>query len=59
MVCAQDEVLAFYQSLRQSNRHLGAEFFEGVVMKMARSEYPIQRRSSTEEFRGWIKHRHF
>ena len=40
-----------------SNRALGCDFFEGVVMKRADSAYPAQLRSATEEFRGWVKHR--
>ena len=49
--------LAFYQRLRDANRVLGCDFFEGVVMKRADSPYPVQFRSATEEFRGWVKHR--
>ena len=26
-------------------------------MKRADSQYPVQLRSATEEFRGWVKHR--
>lgn len=33
------------------------DFFEGVVMKRAESSYPVQMRTSTEEFRDWMKHR--
>ena len=51
------DALAFYQRLRAANRAMGCDFFEGVVMKRADSAYPVQRRSSTEEFRGWCKHR--
>lgn len=57
MVTSQNESLTFYQSLRQSNHALGAEFFEGVVMKRADAVYPVQLRSSTEETRSWVKHR--
>jgi ATP-dependent DNA ligase len=57
MVTSQNESLAFYQSLRQSNRQLGAEFFEGVVMKRADAAYPVQLRSSLEECRAMMKHR--
>lgn len=57
MVTCPNESLAFYHSLRQANRSLGAEFFEGVVMKRADAPYPVQMRSSTEESRAWIKHR--
>lgn len=49
--------LAFYLRLRDANRVLGCDFFEGVVMKRADSAYPVQLRSATEEFRGWVKHR--
>lgn len=57
MVCSYNESLAFYQSLREANRKLGVEFFEGVVMKRGDSVYPVQMRSSTEEWREWVKHR--
>jgi len=49
--------LAFYQRLREANRALSCDFFEGVVMKRAESIYPVQLRSATEECRGWCKHR--
>ncbi len=49
--------LAYYQRLRDANRVLGCDFFEGVVMKRADSAYPVQLRSATEECRGWVKHR--
>lgn len=51
------DALTFYQQLRAANRALGCDFFEGVVMKRADSPYPVQLRSATEEFRGWVKHR--
>lgn len=51
------ESLAFYRRLREINRELGAEFFEGVVMKRADSPYPVQLRSATEECWHWVKHR--
>jgi len=51
------DALAFYQRLRDANRVMGCDFFEGVVMKRADSAYPVQLRSVTEEFRGWVKHR--
>ena len=54
---AHTDVLAFYQRLREANRALRCDFFEGVVMKRADSQYPVQLRSSSEEFRGWCKHR--
>jgi ATP-dependent DNA ligase len=52
-----DVALAFYQRLREANRVLGCDFFEGVVMKRADSPYPVQLRSTSEGFRGWMKHR--
>lgn len=51
------DALAFYRRLRAANRALGCDFFEGAVMKRADSQYPVQLRSATEEFRGWVKHR--
>ena len=51
------DALAFYHRLRAANRVMGCDFFEGVVMKRADSIYPVQLRSATEEFRGWVKHR--
>ena len=51
------DALEFYQRLRAANRALGCDFFEGVVMKRTDSPYPVQLRSATEEFRGWVKHR--
>ena len=57
MVTNQNETLAFYCGLRQTNRLLQAEFFEGVVMKRADAPYPVQLRSSTEETPCLIKHK--
>ena len=54
---SQADAFAFYQRLRAANRALGCDFFEGVVMKRGDSTYPVQLRSATEEFRGWVKHR--
>jgi hypothetical protein len=51
------DALAFYQRLREANRALRCDFFEGVVMMRAESAYPVQLRSATEEFRGFVKHR--
>ncbi len=51
------EALTFYQRLRATNRLLGCDFFEGLVMKRADSAYPVQLRSAREECRGWVKHR--
>jgi ATP-dependent DNA ligase len=52
-----DAVMQFYAGLREINRHLKADFFEGVVMKRGGSPYPVQLRSETEECRAWCKHR--
>jgi hypothetical protein len=51
------DALAFYQRLREANRALRCDFFEGLVMKRAEASYPVQLRSATEEFRGFVKHR--
>ena len=51
------DALAFYQRLRDANRALRCDFFEGVVMRRADAAYPVQLRSATEEFRGFVKHR--
>lgn len=56
-VCSQSELLALYSGLRSTNRELGADFFEGVVIKRGDSVYPVQLRSGTEECRAWMKHR--
>jgi len=56
-VDSHNDALVFYQRLRDANRALGCEFFEGVVMKRGGSIYPVQLRSATEEFPGWVKHR--
>ena len=45
--------LSYYQRLREANRVLGCDFFEGVVMKRADSIYPVQLRSAAEDYRGW------
>lgn len=51
------EAAEVYSRLRELNQLWGAPFYEGVVMKRADSTYPIQNRSATEEFAGWMKHR--
>lgn len=56
-VISHEDALAFYHRLRAANLARGRDFFEGVVMKRADSPYPVQLRSATEEFRGWVKHR--
>ena len=49
--------LAFYRSLRQLNAQWRCPFYEGIVAKRADSVYPVQLRSATLEFAGWVKHR--
>jgi hypothetical protein len=55
--CAPNELLAFYKRLKSVNHKLGADFFEGIVMKRGGSSYPVQLRNATEECREWLKHR--
>lgn len=50
-----DDERALYEQLKQLNN--GVDFYEGVVCKLFGSTYPIQRRSSSQETRLWIKHR--
>lgn len=52
-----DAVHALYNSLKERNRALRCDFFEGVVMKRASAPYPIQLRSDSEESRVLVKHR--
>jgi ATP-dependent DNA ligase len=51
------EARDIYARLRELNQIWHAPFYEGIVMKRADSTYPIQTRSATEEFAGWVKHR--
>ncbi len=53
----EDAVHALYNSLKERNRALRCDFFEGVVMKRASAPYPIQLRSDSEESRVLVKHR--
>jgi hypothetical protein len=50
-------VHALYNSLKERNRALRCDFFEGVVMKRASAPYPMQLRSDSEESRVLVKHR--
>ncbi len=52
------EAAALYARLRELNHLWRAPFYEGLVMKRADSSYPMQTRSATEEFAGWVKHRY-
>ena len=51
------DVLEFYRRLKQLNAQWGCPFYEGVVAKRSDSLYPVQLRSATLEFAGWMKHR--
>jgi ATP-dependent DNA ligase len=51
------EDAAVYARLRELNQLWRSPFYEGIVMKRTDSSYPIQTRSGTEEFPGWVKHR--
>src|SRR5438105_6072036 len=46
------ESLPIYMRLREINRLWRCDFYEGVVMKRADAQYPVQVRSGTEECRG-------
>ena len=46
-----------WERLQEVNRAFGCELFEGLVAKRLDSKYPVQLRSATEEFAGWMKHR--
>ena len=52
-----EESLEFYHRLKQLNADLHCPFYEGVVAKRTDSLYPVQLRSATLEFAGWMKHR--
>jgi hypothetical protein len=46
-----------WEALQLQNARTQVEFYEGLVAKKADSRYPIQLRSSREEFPFWVKHR--
>ncbi len=48
---------ALYGELRQLNAGWRCHFYEGLVAKRSRDQYPMQLRSPEEEFVGWVKHR--
>lgn len=52
-----DDAAALWQRLKEANRIIGCEFYEGLVAKRADSPYPFQLRNSDEGFPGWMKHR--
>src|SRR5258708_33647776 len=47
---------ALYGELRQLNAGWRCHFYEGLVAKRSRDQYPMQLRSPEEEFVGWVKH---
>jgi hypothetical protein len=51
------ETLEFYHLLKRLNGQWHCPFYEGVVAKRTDSLYPVQLRSATLEFAGWMKHR--
>lgn len=46
-----------YTLLKAENARLGAEFYEGLVMKKAGSLYPVQLHSPDRTTHTWVKHR--
>ena len=48
---------ALWETMQDTNKVLGAEYFEGLVAKHADSHYPVQLRSSSDECSFWVKHR--
>jgi len=51
------DALEFYHRLKQLNGQWHCPFYEGLVAKRTDSLYPVQLRSATFEFTGWMKHR--
>ena len=54
---AQTDPQALYQELKRLNASWRCPFYEGVVAKRTTDSYPVQLRSSDQEFVGWVKHR--
>jgi len=50
-------VMELWQGLKQFNKRIGVEFYEGLVAKRLNSGYPVQLRSPTVETHLWMKHR--
>jgi len=48
---------SLWETMKDTNKVLGTEYFEGLVAKHADSHYPIQLRSSSDECSFWVKHR--
>ena len=46
-----------WDTLQQANKVLGCEFYEGLVLKKATSNYPMQLRSPDVECPDWLKSR--
>jgi ATP-dependent DNA ligase len=57
LVTTVDGSMDVWRDLQRINKRLGCEFYEGLVAKRADSIYPIQRRSASQEFPFWTKHR--
>jgi ATP-dependent DNA ligase len=48
---------ALYRALKALNARWGCPFYEGLVAKRLTDGYPVQLRSPSQEFVGWVKHR--
>jgi len=53
----QKNSLSFWDELKEQNKKLGTDFYEGVVKKRMDSVYPLQLLNPSQEFPFWIKHR--
>jgi hypothetical protein len=54
--------LGLWTILQECNRRLGCtepanHFYEGLVAKRLDSKYPLQKRSASQDFPFWMKHR--
>ena len=52
-----EQAMGLYLRLQQLNRQWRCPFYEGLVAKRTDAIYPVQLRSPTLEFPGWVKHR--
>jgi hypothetical protein len=52
-----EKMRGLWDILKECNRELGCDFYEGLVAKRVDSLYPIQLRSKDQEFPFWMKHR--
>ncbi len=53
----EDSPTRLWDLLKECNRSLGCQFYEGIVAKRADSLYPVQLRSHDSDFPFWVKHR--